>query len=352
MAWQGIEGHDAVAAGFAAAEARGRIAGAYLFIGPPGIGKGAFARALAKALVCLDPRPRLTACGACASCVQADAGSHPDIDIVAKPEDRATIPLETFVGDAAHRMREGLCWRILLRPALGGRKVAIVLDADLMAEEAANCLLKTLEEPPAGAVIILVGTGLERQLPTIRSRCQTVRFKPLEVETVGRLVSDVLARRGEEVDPAAITAAAAAAGGSIDRALLLLDPELGAFRSRLLELLSQRPLRGVDLARETNALVEAAGKEAPPRRARLAAILDAAIDFLRAAIRHAATSELPGDAALARAVSTWAADADEAVALLESTLDTRNAIDRNAHLPTLVDAWTAILEAPRLASAS
>jgi DNA polymerase-3 subunit delta' len=352
MAWQGIEGHDAVAAGFAAAEARGRIAGSYLFIGPPGVGKGAFARALAKSLVCLDPRPGLVACGACASCAQADAGSHPDIDVVAKPEDRATIPLETFIGDAAHRMREGLCWRILLKPALGSRKVAIVLDADLMAEEAANCLLKTLEEPPAGAVIILVGTGLERQLPTIRSRCQTVRFKPLAGETVRRLVADELARRGDEPDPAMVAEAAAAAGGSLDRARLLLDPDLGAFRDRLLEFLSQRPLRGVDLARETNALVEAAGKEAPPRRARLAAILDVAIDFLRAAVRHAATGEQPGDPAFARAVSAWAADSDEAVALLESTLDARDAIDRNAYLPTLVDAWTAILEAPRLANAS
>jgi DNA polymerase-3 subunit delta' len=352
MAWQGIEAHDAIAATFAAAEARGRIAGSYLFIGPPGVGKGAFARALAKALTCLDPRPGLTACGACASCVQADAGSHPDIDVVAKPEDRATIPLDTFIGDAAHRMREGLCWRILLKPALGGRKVAIVLDADHLAEEAANCLLKTLEEPPPGAVIILVGTGLERQLPTIRSRCQTVRFKPLEFETVRRLVGESLARRGDEVDPATIAGAAAASGGSLDRALLLLDPDLGAFRGRLLELLSRRPVHGVDLARETNALVEAAGKEAPPRRARLAAILDAAIDFLRAAVRSAATGELPDDAALARAVSAWSANADEAAAALESTLDARDAIDRNAHLPTLIDAWTAVLEAPRLAHAS
>ena len=67
MAWQGIEGHDAVAALFAAAEARGRIAGSYLFIGPPGVGKGGFARALATALVCQQPRPGLVACGACGS---------------------------------------------------------------------------------------------------------------------------------------------------------------------------------------------------------------------------------------------------------------------------------------------
>lgn len=349
MTWQGIEGHDAVAATFAAAEARGRVAGSYLFIGPPGVGKGAFARALAKALVCPDRRPGLVACGACASCLQADAGSHPDIDVVAKPEDRATIPLDTFIGDAAHRMRDGLCWRILLRPALGARKVAIVLDADHLADEAANCLLKTLEEPPAGAVIILVGTGLERQLPTIRSRCQVIRFRPLAAETVRRLVAEELGRRGDEVDAATVAAIAANAGGSLDRALLLLDPELGSFRGRLLELLARQPLKGVELARETNAVVEAAGKEAPPRRARLTLILDAAIDVFGAAVRHAATGELPADPAVARAVTTWGGDADEAAAAVEATLDARDAVERNAHLPTLIDAWTAILEAPRLA---
>jgi len=156
MAWQGIEGHDEIAARFAAANARGRISGAYLFVGPPGVGKGTFALALAKAVVCAQPRPGMVACGTCASCMQAAAGSHPDIDVVRKPEDRATIPLDLLIGDDEHRMREGLCWQILLRPALGTRKVAVVMDADHLAEEGANCLLKTLEEPPAGSVIILV----------------------------------------------------------------------------------------------------------------------------------------------------------------------------------------------------
>jgi len=349
MVWQGIEGHDAVAKAFTGTEARGRIAGSYLFIGPAGVGKGAFALALARALVCLEPRPGLEACGTCASCRQAAVGSHPDIDLVARPPEKSTIPLEAFIGDAAHRMREGLCWRLLLKPVAGSRKVAIVLDADHLADEAANCLLKTLEEPPPGAVIILVGTGLERQLPTIRSRCQVVRFRPLAVDAVQRLVGEVLKKRGEEIDEAAIAAAAAASGGSLDRALLLLDPELGAFRGRLLKLLSGHPLRGVDLAREVTALVDAAGKDAPPRRARLAAILESALDFYRAAVRQAATGEEPDDAILAAAVANWSGDAETAATALEQTLEAVVAIDRNAYLPNLIDAWTALLEAPRLA---
>ena len=348
MAWQGIEGHDAVAARFVAADARGRIAGTYLFIGPEGVGKRTFALALAKALECLAPRPGLVPCDACPSCIQASAGSHPDIDVVAKPEDRATIPLELLIGDRDNRMREGLCWRILLKPALGRRKVAIILDADSLAEEGANCLLKTLEEPPDGAVIILVGTALERQLPTIRSRSQIVRFAPLPAEVVaGALRRAIASGTLEGVDGAAVAAAAAQGGGSIDRARLLLDTETARFRTRLLELLATRPLRGVDLSREVQAVVEAAGKDAPPRRARLRVVLGGAIEFFRAALRRDAGAESAsqaGDAELRRAVDRWEGTADEAAEGLRRTVDALDGIDRNAHLPTLVDAWSARLE--------
>lgn len=353
MAWQGIEGHDAVAERFAAAEAAGRVAGSFLFIGPPGVGKSTFARRLAKALLCHEVRPGLVACDACASCMQAEAGSHPDIDIVQKPEDRATIPLEAFVGDTDHRMREGLCWRIKLRPALGRRKAAIILDADLLLEEAANCLLKTLEEPPDGAMIVLVGTSLERQLPTIRSRCQIVRFRPLEPEALERILQRETAEKGATIDGDMLADVCRAAGGSLARARLLLDPDAVEFRGKLVALLSERPFRGVELARETIAFVEAAGKEAPPRRARMRIVCDAAVDFFRAALRKAASGEESGDGAVNAAVAGWVAGADDAVAeamtSLRHTLEALDAIDRNAHLTILIDAWTAILEAPRLA---
>jgi DNA polymerase-3 subunit delta' len=358
MAWQAtrgrseIAGQDAVVEQFVRAAAHGRIAGSYLFIGPAGVGKSTVALALAKSLLCERPRPGLVACGACASCVQADGGSHPDIDVVAKPADRATIPLEAFIGDAEHRMREGLCWRLLLQPALGGRKVAIILDADHLADEAANCLLKTLEEPPDRAIIILVGTSLERQLPTIRSRCQIVRFGPLDEETVFRILSAEAAAGDLQADASLLRSSAAAAGGSLARARLLLDPELTAFRGRLLALLSQRPLHGVELARETVALVEAAGKEAPPRRARLRVVLEAAVEFFRACLRRAVTGEQPADPVLARHVEAWAADSQEAAQAIQSTLDMLQSIDRNANLTILVDAWTAVLEQPSLSQTS
>lgn len=352
MPWQAtrgraeITGQDAVVERFVRAAALGRIAGSYLFIGPPGVGKSTVALALAKALVCERPRPGLEACGSCASCVQADGGSHPDIDVVSRPADRSTIPIESLIGDPEHRMREGLCWRLLLRPALGGRKVAIILDADHLSEEAANCLLKTLEEPPDRAVIILVGTSLERQLPTIRSRCQIVRFQALDEATVLRIISSEAASGGQQADPAALRAGAAAAGGSLARARQLLDPQLTLFRGRLLELLGRRPVHGVDLARETLEFVEAAGKEAPPRRARLRLALDAALDCFRAALRQSVAGERPADPAVGRAVAAWATGPDDATTAIEATLAAAEAIDRNAHLTALIDAWTAGLEQP------
>ncbi|MGI9177947.1 MAG: ATP-binding protein [Pirellulales bacterium] len=347
MAWQGIEGHDAIVQRFAAAQERGRIAGSYLFVGPPGVGKSSFALALAKSLTCQMPRPGLVACGACGSCVQAEAGSHPDIDVVRKPEDKATLPLDLFIGDDDHRMREGLCWRILLRPALGGRKVAVIMDADHFSEESANCLLKTLEEPPDSAVIILIGTSLERQLPTIRSRCQVIRFAPLPEDVVRRVIDRESQVAAAPVDTSTLDSAARRADGSLTRARLLLDPDVTAFRGRLLELLARRPLSGVEISRDTTAFVEAAGKEAPPRRARLKIVLDAALDVFRGAIRgHTAATD---DAAQGRAVAVWAVNPDVATAAVEVTLDAATDIERFVNLNVLIDAWTAMLEEPRLA---
>lgn len=108
MGWRGIEGHDEMVRAFVAAADRGRISGSYLLVGPPCMGKTTLALELARALVCPRCGAGLEPCGACASYVQAAAGSHPAIDVVAKPQDRATIPLEAFIGDKDHRMREGL----------------------------------------------------------------------------------------------------------------------------------------------------------------------------------------------------------------------------------------------------
>lgn len=344
MAWEGIEGHDAIAADFARIVDSGRLGGAYLFVGLGGVGKGTFAQKLAKSLLCSAVESGLVSCGRCASCIQCDAQTHPDYEVVQKPVDRTTIPLETFIGDAEHRMKEGLLRRIWRKPALGGRRIAVILDADAMSDEAANCLLKTLEEPPDHAVVILVGSSLERLLPTIRSRCQIIRFGSLDVETITK----VLLSSEEAPDELSAAAGARMAGGSLERARQLLDPAFAEFREHVHGLLSERPLRGVTISRDVTALVEAAGKESQPRRARLRMAFEFVIEFYREALRMSVTEMPIADATLRAGLERWSGESEETSLLLGITLDALESIDRNANLTVLIDAWTALLERPKL----
>ncbi len=183
MQWADLLGHQQQREWFRTAIASGRMATSFLFVGPEGIGKRTFARLLAKSLLCQKTEdPSLDFCGACEHCAQVDASTHPDLIEIFKPADKAFIPIELLIGEREKRMREGLCHDISLRPYSGRRKVAILDDADYLNVEGANSLLKTLEEPPLDSVLILIGSNLQRQLPTIRSRCQAIIFRPLELE--------------------------------------------------------------------------------------------------------------------------------------------------------------------------
>src|SRR5208337_765045 len=109
----------------------------------------------------------LDACDACPACIQVDAGSHPDYHFAAKPPEALEFPIDL--------MRE-VCGGFALKSARGRGKVIVIDDADDLNEESANCFLKTLEEPPPRSLLILIGSSLDRQLPTILSRCHAVRF--------------------------------------------------------------------------------------------------------------------------------------------------------------------------------
>ena len=201
MAWLNIEGHDDIVAQFRRALEENRLASTFLFVGPEGIGKRAFAVRLAQALLCekrdaklLDP------CGHCPACAQVLAGTHPDLIQISRPAGKSDIPVGILKGDDRNRnirWSNRCCSISALRPFYGGRKVAIVDDADDLNPEGANCLLKTLEEPPPRSMLILISTSVDRQLPTIRSRAQIVRFKPLEPAFVGRLLME----QGTVTDP-------------------------------------------------------------------------------------------------------------------------------------------------------
>ncbi|HEY1064636.1 MAG TPA: DNA polymerase III subunit, partial [Pirellulales bacterium] len=336
--WMGIEGHDDVVEQFRTALTRGRLASTFLFVGPEGVGKRAFAQRFAQTLLCLRVAPEAMApCGECHGCRQVLSGSHPDLIAVSKPDDRAFIPLSLLIGDKDARGREGLCHAVSMRPMMGTRKVAIVDDADFFNDEGANSLLKTLEEPPPNSVMILISQGLERQLPTIRSRSQIVRFRPLPQNVVERLLVSSEIGRPEDAPRLARYSE-----GSLGRARELADPELWAFRKTLLGKLPMRLLDGVALAKETVSFAEQAGKESQARRARLRQVVEFAAEFFREVIRASAGSaSTPDDdlrAAVAQAKGQWI-DFDAAASALERCLETLSHIGRNVNQTTLVECW-------------
>jgi len=168
MSFQDIKGQDRAVDFFKRALKSKQVSSAYLFSGPSGVGKTLLAHTLSKALNCADRDD--DACDTCVSCLKVEAKGHPDVIWIDAADDKEEIGIE--------QIRE-LQRRINLRPYEGKQKVFIIQNADAMTQDAANCLLKTLEEPPADSVIILIASNPELLLPTVRSRCKQIKLDPL-----------------------------------------------------------------------------------------------------------------------------------------------------------------------------
>jgi len=178
--WQ-TTGQDRIISFLTDSIGRGTLAHAYLFVGPPHVGKMTLAIDLARALNCTGDHPP---CGTCHTCQRIAQGKHPDVVMIDKnagrdPKDRkkaSEISIDTI--------REHLQRGSNLPPYEGQYKVYIVEDADLMSVEAANCLLKTLEEPPQHVVIVLLTAEENVLLPTVISRCQRFELKPVSLTEI------------------------------------------------------------------------------------------------------------------------------------------------------------------------
>jgi DNA polymerase-3 subunit delta' len=327
LAWQRIRGHDALVEGFRRAVRRGRLAHAYLFTGPAGVGKRLFALELAKSLLCEKAADgSLQACDHCSSCVQVEAGTHPDFFTAVRPPEALEFPIDL--------MRQ-LCASFALKSARGRGKVILIDDADDLNEEAANCFLKTLEEPPPRSVLILIGSTADRQLQTIVSRCQVIRFAPLPPE----LVDELLQPQG--IDDAAMRARLVRlSAGSPGLAKELADPALWDFRRELLSGLTKTPIPSVDLSRQWMDFVEEAGKESAAQRRRAQLVLRLLIDFLDDALtvamngtpRRTETDERTGLETLARR-----AGPDRLLEALERCLEADRQIDRRVQLVLILE---------------
>ncbi len=285
MSWQRVRGHELLVQAFDRVVRRGRLAHAYLFTGPAGIGKRRFANELAKALLCeKPPADRLEACDQCSACAQVEAESHPDFFVVTRPEESLVMPIDA--------MRE-LSRNLGLKPVRGQRKIAIVDDADDLNDltsghAAANSFLKTLEEPAPGSLLILIGTDPDRQLSTIVSRCHLIRFAPL----APALIRELLVEQGV-ADSTLVERLARMSGGSLGQAVALAEPALWEFRQTLVQALTRPHFDSVALAQAWTRFVEEAGKESALQRRRAASTLRFLIDLLHATLRIAlgATAE-------------------------------------------------------------
>lgn len=200
-----------------------RVAHAYLFEGPDGCGRRSTARALIQALFCKEP-VNGDACNICSSCIKLLSGNHPDLNLLQPLPDKRDITIE--------QVRE-LQQILSLRPFESIRKGCIIEPAERMNEKSSNALLKTLEEPPGNAIIILLANQADRLLSTIRSRCQHLRFSPLGTD----VVKEILLEHGADQSKAAKLASLSE--GSMERALSLDGESDLSDRERLLSFMTK-----------------------------------------------------------------------------------------------------------------
>ena len=342
MSWEGIVGHDQIVEQFRRCLAQRRLATTFLFVGRDGIGKRTFALKLAQAMLCSRSEEKdLAPCNVCAECQQVMSDTHPDLQFVAKPKDRAYIPVSTFIGERDQKSRGGMCHFISLTPSGGKRRIAIIDDADWLNLEGANSLLKTLEEPSPGAVIILISTSLQRQLPTIRSRSQVVQFHPLTTQEVQRC----LAQQG--FDESVTEQMAARGDGSVSQAIQFSEEAQLELRQELWQTLASKNVDRHQLTSVINEFVEAGTKDSTEKRRRLRLALQAAIDFYREAIRVQCDVDAIGASSQRQRVQAFLRDhvisLEVLTSLVERCIEAVRQTNANGQLNLIVDALAADL---------
>ncbi len=151
------------------------ISHGYMFLGISGIGKFLFAKEFAKAILCNEQ----IGCNKCKSCIEFDSSNNPDYQVIEPDENSIKIEQIRVMNS-----------KIYEKPIISSKKVYIINNADLMTKEAQNCLLKTIEEPPEYAVIILVGANENMFLNTIRSRCVKINFNKINDEELTKILTE------------------------------------------------------------------------------------------------------------------------------------------------------------------
>jgi DNA polymerase-3 subunit delta' len=327
MSWQNVRGHESLVETIRHVIESGRLPHAFLFVGPEGVGKHTFARKLAQAMLCeRRDEAELDPCGICPGCVQVSAETHPDLLLVHRPEDKHELPIQTI--------RE-LCRTLSLKPARGSHRFAIVADADDLNEESSNAFLKTLEEPPPGSVLILIGTEPEAFLDTIVSRCRVLRFDRLTDDDVAAILLD----RNLAESAAEAERMARLSNGSVRRAIALADPVLAEFRRGMFEeIASPGGFDAPGLARRVDTFCREAGKEGVLHRERACVLIGELVGLFRGVLWQTAglapPSPDPDDRDAARSLAETC-EPEDVFLLAERCVDAEAQIKRMTNL-TLV----------------
>ena len=309
----------------------GRNRHAYLISGSPSLGKMRLALAFAQALNCEAEAPAQRPCLACRACTAIGRGHDPDL-IVAAMEDGAPLKIDA-IRDVARLLA--------LKPYSARYRIAILDDFHLVAPLAQDALLKTLEEPPGHAILLLLAASAERVLPTIRSRAQQLPLRPAPSELISRHLI------GGGCDEERADLLARLSGGRVGWAIsACADDAPLAFRNEMLESLS-RVLKGTRLLRmkESEALSRRAGKD----KALLRSALEIWQTYWRDVLLQCYESPVKSCNSDRRAqIRADAARLEPAVALaaLAATNRTLQALDTNANLRLALDAL--FLDYPRL----
>jgi DNA polymerase III subunit delta' len=241
MSW-GIVGHEWATRYLARSIAQGRDSHAYLLSGPPAVGKRLLALRLGQALLC-ERAEDGSPCLACRACKKAASGNHPDLRVAGMDTQAALLNLKEEEAQRQKLLRIETIREfqrdITLKPYEARRRVFLLHDADRLGEQAANALLKTLEEPPPYAVLVLVADTAGELLPTVVSRCRPIRLRPL----ARAAITEALMARGLIEDDARLLAAWS--GGRIGWALHALEhPEELEQRQERLDALIALPGQG------------------------------------------------------------------------------------------------------------
>ncbi len=288
--WNQLKGHHEQRALFRRSIQRGRLSHAYVLSGPEGIGKRQFARLLAKSMFCRNHASEvLESCGDCRACRAFEHDTWPDFHEVELLSGRNEIVIAQMVGEEDSRGREGLCFELAMSPQASERRVAIINDAHRMNAAAANALLKTLEEPPADALILLVCSDPDSLLPTIRSRCQNVRFFPLAQPDV----VDVLLRESTVENENEAAAVAALCEGSLETARQLVSRELRQLRETVAEqLLLLDRMKPLETAAQVTSGIENISSGVPEQRQNAQWLLKFVADAIRNRLTKLATGDM------------------------------------------------------------